>query len=449
MSANESLALIVMCVVFIGFGYLGIPVAFALLAGVLLGAAIFTDVTFTSIMGTMYNGLNQLTLLAIPFFLVVGEVMTSAQISLRLVRFAQSIVGHLRSGLAHVVALASLIFAGISGSATADVVAVGKVMLPSMKQEGYNPAFSAALIASASAIANMVPPSILAIVYGAVSDVSIGGLFLAGATPGVMLCAGLMIYSHFFGPPGTKRQRATVQGISREAKSAAIPLMIPIIIAGGVLSGLFTPSEAGAAAVVYTLFVALPIINRRHFRQLGQDLMNAAVLYSVPMITIASASAFGWMIAFLHGQNAVAGWIQSVSGTNALVILMLITLMFVIVGDFLDSIPAIIIFMPIIIALTTLGHILPLHMAVVVVITLAFGLVTPPYGTSLLIATTLADTTFYQGLKASIALYPVFLIVIGVVIFFPDVALWLPRWLLPQSVGCFQSPNGSGMICPH
>lgn len=447
-SSSDAVSVLVMCGVFAALGYVGVPVAFAMMAGVLLTTMLFTTIDPSSMVGQMFEGLTSPTLLAIPFFLMVGELMSSAGISLRLVRFADAIVGHFRSGLAHVVAVSSLIFSGISGSATADTVAIGRVMLPAMAAERYDPGFSAALVATASAIANMVPPSILAIVYGSFGNVSIGGLFLAGVTPGIMLCGGLMIYSHIWGPPGIKKKRATFAQVSDAALRGALPLIIPFIIVGGILTGQFTPSEAGMVAVAYTILVILPIHARGHFRRLPIDFINAGVFYSLPMIAIASASAFGWMISYVHGQDVVAGWMRGLSGTNSLAILVMVSLLFTIVGDFMDAIPVIIIFMPIIVALTQLGNILPLHMAIVVVVTLAHGLVTPFYGTSLLISSSLAGVTFWHGVYKSLPLYVVFAIVIAVIIILPDVSLWLPRLVIPESVGCLPNASG-GWICPH
>jgi C4-dicarboxylate transporter DctM subunit len=442
----NTLPVVAMCALFVVLGYLGVPVAFALLGSVLFTTAVFTNVSLASIVGEMFNGLNSFTLLAIPFFLLVGEIMDSAEFSHRLVAFTQAVVGHLRSGLAHVATLSSLIFGGISGSATADVVAIGRVLMPSMTREGYDPAFSAALVAAASAMANMVPPSILAIVYGAAADVSIGGLFLGGVAPGILLCIGLMTFSHFFGPPGIKRERSSFPEITYAAKRAALPLLIPVIILGGILTGQFTPYEAGMVATVYIIFL-VPILNPRHIRQLPRDFVKAAVLYSLPMMAIASATAFGRVIAYLHGQDVLAGGVEHLAGHNPKVILFLITAMFVIVGDFLDSIPAIIIFMPMIRTLAELGGINPLEMGVVVIVTLAFGLITPFYGTSLLIATTMAGRTFYQGFRRALPLYSVFLVVIVLIVALPDLVLWLPRLILPQSAGCIPNPNGSGYIC--
>src|SRR5262249_16592637 len=353
----NAIAIIVMVVTFLYLGYQGVPVAFALSAGALVTTAFFTKISLPSIVGQMFNGINQLEFLAIPFFLLVGDMMTHANIRARLIRFAQAVVGHLRSGLAHVVAVSSMLFAGISGSMTADVAAISTVVMPHMEEEGYDPAFSAALVASASTIAAMVPPSIMAIVYGAVGNVSIPGQFLGGATTGIMGGVGLMVYSYLFGPPGMRKQRPPFGAMVDATRLALLPLMIPIIIVGGVAGGVFTPAEAGMIAVVYIIVVLLPLMARGHFRRLPGDFMEAAVLYSLPMSAVASASAVGWLMAYLGAPDIVHRWIEAVAGDNRIVIMYLMVVVLTIAGDFLDGVPAIAIFMPIIVSLAQLGHI--------------------------------------------------------------------------------------------
>ena len=447
MEMNQ-VAIIVMVLTFLYLGYQGVPVAFALIAGALLTTALFTKISLASMVGQMFNGINQLEFLAIPFFLLAGDMMTQANITLRLIRFAQVIVGHLRSGLAHVVSVSSMLFAGISGSMTADVAAISTVVMPHMEEEGYDPAFSAALVASASTIAAMVPPSIMAIVYGAVGNVSIAGLFLGGATPGLLVGIGLMVYSYFFGPPGLRKQRATIGEVTTATRLAVLPLMIPIIIVGGVASGVFTPAEAGMIAVVYIVVVLLPLMNRGHFRKLPHDFMEAAVLYALPMSAVASASVVGWLLAYLGAPDIVHHWIESISGDNRIIIMYLMVVVLTIAGDFLDGVPAIAIFMPIIVSLSQLGHIHPVHMGVLIIVSLAFGLITPPYGLILLLAATLAGVPFTRALRQALPLYGVYFLVITLIIFFPQVVLWLPRLLMPQAVGCFPNPNGAGYVCP-
>src|SRR5438552_6940294 len=291
---------------FLFLGYMGVPVAFALIASVLL-VTVFTPVSEASMIAQIFNGMDVEALLAVPFFLLVGDLMTSAKVTLRMITLSQTLVGHLRGGLAQVVTLFSMFFAGISGSSAADVAVLSRTLAPEMNREGYNTAFTAALIASASTMANLIPPSIMAVVYGATGNVSIGGLFLGGVVPGVLVGIGLMIYSHFFGPIGVMRPRSSFREVTAAMKGAAVPTVIPIIIMGGILSGLFTPTEAGVVAVVYILVVAIPIINRAYLRQLPYDMAMTGLLYSIPLITIAAASAFGWMLAYLRGPAVVSG----------------------------------------------------------------------------------------------------------------------------------------------
>src|SRR4029077_10490174 len=309
-----------------------------------------------------------------------------------------------------------------------------RTLAPEMGREGYDRGFIAALIASASTMANLIPPSIMAVVYGATGNVSIGGLFLGGVVPGLLVGIGLMIYSHFFGPVGVRRRRSSFGEVGGAAKSAAVPLVIPVIIMGGILSGLFTPPEAGVVAVAYILLVAVPLLNRGYLRRLPRDVALTGLLYSIPLITIAAASTFGWMLAYLRGPAVVSGWISSAAGNDPFMIMLLLTALFIIIGDFIDAIPAIIIFMPIILELTQNAAINPVHMGVVIVLTLAFGLITPPYGICLLMASKFTGVSFGRAMLASFPIYVVFLSAILFCIYFPEVVLWLPKQFLPESV---------------
>jgi tripartite ATP-independent transporter DctM subunit len=439
--------IVVMSGLFLGLGYMGVPVAFALIAGVLV-ATLLTPVSFLSMMGQLFHGIDSEALLAVPFFLLVGELMTSADVTQRMIALSQTMVGHLRGGLAQVVTLFSMFFAGISGSSTADVAVLSRTIAPQMDREGYDRAFTAALIASASTMANLIPPSIMAVVYGATGNVSIGGLFLGGVVPGVVIGIGLMIYSYLFGPTGVKKQRAPLVEVGRAARGAALPLVIPVLVMGGILSGWFTPTEAGMIAAVYIMVVIIPLLRRGHLRQLPSDFVYTGLLYAIPLAAVAGASAFGWMLAYLRGPDVVAGYIVDLSGGSGPRIMFLLVVLFVIVGDFVDAVPAIIIFMPIINKLTELGQINPLHMGVVIITTLVFGLITPPYGLSLLVAAKFVDVPFGRAMIRSLPLYVVFFIAIAFTVLFPDVVLWLPKHFLPESVGCFKSPSGTGYICP-
>jgi tripartite ATP-independent transporter DctM subunit len=444
--SNGTLILL-MGFLFLFLGYMGVPVAFALIASVLL-VTMFTPVSEASMIAQIFNGMDVEALLAVPFFLLVGELMTSANVTVRMITLAQRLVGHFRSGLAQVVTLFSMFFAGISGSSAADVAVLTRTLAPEMNREGYDRGFTAALIASAATMANLIPPSIMAVVYGATGNVSIGGLFLGGVVPGVLVGLGLMIYSYFFGPVGFKHKRATFGAIGQATKEAAVPLMIPIIIMGGILTGKFTPTEAGVIAVAYIVIIAIPLLNFRHLMRLPRDMAFTGLLYSIPLITIGAASAFGWMLAYLRGPAMVSEWIASAAGGDPFMIMLLLVGLFIIVGDFIDAIPAIIIFMPLILDLTKNADINPVHMGVVIIVTLAFGLITPPYGLCLLMAAKFVGIKLSRAMLASLPIYIVFFAAIAFTIFFPEVVLWLPKKLLPQSVGCFKNPDGTGYICP-
>jgi C4-dicarboxylate transporter DctM subunit len=444
-SAPVILTLMTIC--FLTFGYLGVPVPFALMAGVFIGATL-ADVSLAAILQKVFDGVDNEALLAIPFFLLVGELMSSANVVVRVANLSLALVGHIRGGLSQVVTVFSMFFSEMSGSTTADVAAMTRALGPPMKKEGYSPAFIAAIIAAASTIAALVPPSITAVIYGAVGNVSIAGLFMAGVVPGFMIGFGLMIYCYFFGPPGTRRARAPFGVVARATKDAALPLMIPVILLGGILTGWFTPTEAGVVAVVWILAVVIPTYNRAHFRKLPYDFCLAALIFSLPLITIGAANAFGWLLAYLRGAIVIAGWITGIAGTDPHLIMLLMVLLFTIVGDFIEPVPTIIIFMPLVNALTAAGNINPVHMGVVLIATLAFGLITPPYGLVLLMASKFVGVRFSQALRASLPIYVVFLVTIAFTIYFPEVVLWIPKHVIPASVGCFQNPSGPGLLCP-
>jgi C4-dicarboxylate transporter DctM subunit len=444
---SAPLILALMTFLFLFFGYLGVPVAFSLLAGVIIGT-LFTDVTLAAIIQKMFDGVDSEALLAIPFFLLVGELMSSANVVVRISNLSLALVGHIRGGLSQTVAVFSMFFSEMSGSTTADVAVMSRALGGPMKREGYDPPFIAALIAAASTIAALVPPSITAVVYGAVGNVSIAGLFMAGVVPGLMIGFGLMIYCYFFGPVGMRRKRATFGQLTSATKEALLPLMIPVILLGGILTGWFTPTEAGVVAVAWILLVVIPLLNRKHVRRLPYDFCQAALIYSLPLITIAAASAFGWMLAYLRGAIVIAEWITGIVGNDPHLIMLMMVLLFTIVGDFIEPVPTIIIFMPLVYALTQAGDINSVHMGVVLIATLAFGLITPPYGLVLLMASKFVGVRFSQAIRAALPIYVVFLITIGFTIYFPSIVLWLPKQVIPESVGCFKNPSGTGYICP-
>jgi tripartite ATP-independent transporter DctM subunit len=358
--------------------------------------------------------------------------MSSANVVVRIANLSLSLVGHIRGGLSQVVVVFSMFFSEMSGSTTADVAVMSRALGGPMKREGYKPAFIAAIIASASTIAALVPPSITAVVYGAVGNVSIAGLFMAGVVPGLMIGFGLMIYCYFFGPSGMRKPRAPLRQVVFAAGDAALPLMIPVILLGGILTGWFTPTEAGVVAVIWIIAVVIPALNRGHLRKIPYDFCLAGLIFSLPLSAI-----------------VIADWITSIAGSDPHIMMLLLVLLFTVVGDFIEPVPTIIIFMPLVNALTQAGDINGVHMGVVLIATLAFGLITPPYGLVLLMASKFVGVSFAKALRAALPIYVVFLVTICFTIYFPKVVLWLPKQVIPESVGCFRSPAGTGYICPQ
>src|SRR6201987_434103 len=412
MSAPAILAIMSAC--FLAFGYLGVPVPFALLGGVFIGSTL-ADVSLAAIIQKVFDGVDNESLLAIPFFLLVGELMSSANVVVRLANLSMALVRHIRGGLSQVVTVFSMFFSEMAASTSAA----------------------------------LVPPSITAVVYGAVGNVSIAGLFMAGVVPGLMIGFGLMIYCYFFGPSGMRKPRAPLKQVVFAAGDAALPLMIPVILLGGILTGWFTPTEAGVVAVIWIILVVIPALNRGHIKRIPYDFCLAGLIFSLPLITIGAANAFGWMLAYLRGAIVIADWITSIAGNDPHYIMLLMVLLFTVVGDFIEPVPTIIIFMPLVNALTQAGNINGVHMGVVLIATLAFGLITPPYGLVLLMASKFVGVSFGKALRAALPIYVVFLVTICFTIYFPKVVLWLPKHVIPESVGCFKSPAGTGYICPE
>lgn len=444
---SDPAILALITVIFLALGYAGVPIAFALMAGVLVGG-LFTPVSLLAIVRQMFSGIDVEALIAVPFFLLVGELLSSTGIVIRIVNLSKALVGHMRGGFGQVVVVFSMFFSEMSGSTTADVAVMSRTLSKPMMADGYKPAFIAALIAGASTIAALVPPSITAVIYGAVGNVSIAGLFMAGIAPALTICVSLMLYCYFFGPVKIQHKRPSLLNVAAAARDAALPIMIPVILLGGILSGWFTPSEAGMVAVMWILFVVIPLLNPKHIRRLPEDFCQAGLIYSVPLITIAAAAAFGWMVSYLRAPQAIAGWITDFAGNNPYLIMFTLVLLFVVICDFIEPVPTIIIFTPLVQELTTIGQINPVHMGVTLITTLAFGLITPPYGLVLLMASKIVGVRFSSALRAALPIYAIFFMTITLEIFFPNVVLYLPKLMMPQTVGCFPDPNGTGFLCP-
>jgi tripartite ATP-independent transporter DctM subunit len=415
---------------------LRIPVSFAL--GLACVPMMLLDERMTPflLIHEMWKSYNSFILLAVPFFLLAANLMNSAGITERLVTLARATVGHLPGGLGHVNVLVSMLFAGISGSSTADAAGIGSLMIPAMKKQGYDSSFSVAITACSSVMGVIIPPSIMMIVWGSLMSVSIGGLFMAGIIPGILMAALMMgtvlLYAKRRSYPVF--QRSSFKEFLRALARASLALVTPVIIVGGIVGGFFTATEASVIAVIYSAVLGGIIYRTIRPRDFPKILHDSARFAAISLFCIGTASAFGWLLAYYRVPqalvDAMSGW-----GTGALATGFLIALSFLLVGMFIDAIPAIIVLGSVLLPLADRAGMHPIQFAIIGVISLAFGLVTPPYGLCLLISCSLGELRVVEVLKDVAVILAPLLILLVVVIAFPDFVLFLPRWITPQFVG--------------
>jgi tripartite ATP-independent transporter DctM subunit len=378
----------------------------------------------------VYNGMDSFPLMAIPFFMLAGEVMNRSDITMRLVEFSQSMMGHLRGGLAHVNVLSSMLFAGLSGSAVADVSALGSMLIPAMEKQGYTRSFAAAITAASSIIGPIIPPSGIMIIYAYVMGESVAALFLAGIVPGIMIGGGLMLMIHFLAdkydlPARTKRATWGQRG---EASVKAIwPLLTPVIILGGILGGVFTPTEAAAVAVGYSTFIGFFVMRTLHLRDIPEVLTNAGMTSAVVLLLVGAAMAFKTVASLSHTPELLASIILGLSD-NPLILLFLINLLLFIVGMFLDAGPAIIILGPILGPIFTHLGVDSVHFAIIMAVNLTVGLLTPPMGLVLFVTSSVSGLRVETIAKATLPFLAVEVIVIFLITYIPAISLTVPRF---------------------
>lgn len=413
---------------------IGVPVAFSMIAAsaaVLAYTRGFDQIPFDMIAQRTLYGVNSFTLLAIPAFLLIGRLMNAGGISDRVFNVARALVGHLKGGLGHVNVLASMIFAGMSGSAVADAGGLGQLEIKAMEDDGYPTGFSAAVTASSATIGPIIPPSIPAVIYGALANASIAAVFLASIVPGVLMGLGMMalvaVISHRRGFP--VRPRARLAEIGRSLWAGLLPMLTPLIIIVGILSGLFTPTEASVIALLYCMIIAFFVYRAITLREFFGILRETAVDTAVLLFIIAGSALYSWVLARYQVTANFAGFL-SANIDNPLVLLLLINLFILLIGCFIDSVPALFLLTPLLVPVVAQYGIDPVHFGVVMIFNLMIGLVTPPVGTVLFTVQKITGLQFGTLVREIMPFYiPLFGVLI-LITYFPSLVMFLPNLAL-------------------
>ncbi|MGH8691602.1 MAG: TRAP transporter large permease [Burkholderiales bacterium] len=428
-------ASIIMFGVFFLLLVLRVPVAFALGLACLPIFLIEDRLTPQNLVQETFNAYNSFILLAVPFFLLTANLMNVGGITTRLVRLSRDLVGHFPGGLAQVNVVLSLFFAGISGSSTADAASQSKIFIEAQRKEGYDDSFSVAITAVSAVLAVIIPPSILMIVWGGLLTVSIGGLFLAGIVPGVMIALAQMATVHVYAKLRNypTYPRATLVETIKAIGVAVPALMTPIIIIGGKIFGWFTATESACIAVLYAAALTMFIYREMDLKGLHHALLETGRLTGVALFAVGTASAFGWLLAYYQIPKAllenVTAW-----GMGPIAAGFFIAGVFLVVGCFLDAIPAIVIVGTVLEPLAKSVGMDPIHFAIVGIVALAFGLVTPPYGLCLMISCAVAKMRILDAIKDVMIMLIPMLLVLALIIVFPQIPLFLPRLFPPGTL---------------
>lgn len=411
---------------------IGMPIVFAMVIAPSLQVIIEGNTLFLALLlQRLYNGIDSFPLMALPFFILAGELMNHGGITARIVGLSQALIGHLRGGLAHVNILSSMLFAGLSGSAVADTSALGAMLIPAMEKNGYSKRFAAAVTAASSIIGPIIPPSGIMILYAFIMNVSVGGLFAAGIVPGLLVGFGLMAVTVYLSKKRNypvASQRASFKELGHAFKLGFLPLLTPIIMLGGILTGMFTPTEAAAVAAGYALILTLLILRTLRVRDLSGIFAKTAVNSGVILLLVGAAVAFSSFVSLSGAPAALTSTFLAMSD-NVYVLLFLINILLLIVGMFLDAGPAILILGPILAPAMIQMGVEPLHFAIIMCVNLTVGLATPPMGLVLFVS---ASLTGDRVEKIALEMLPFLLlefVVIFLITFFPALSLTIPRLL--------------------
>ncbi len=415
---------------FCGLMALAFPIAISM--GLASAAAILYKggMPLTILAQKMFTGLDSFPLLAVPFFILAGLFMETGGISARLVRFASVLVGHIRGGLAHVVIVATIFFSGVSGSSAADTAAIGSIMIPSMVRRGYPRPLATAIVAAAGGMGVNIPPCIIMVLYGIAANTSIGYLFAAGFLPGFLSGLALMVMVYFFAKrEGLPREaKASLGEVAKAAVAAIPPLLMPVIILGGILTGVFTATESAVIAVVYGAVLSMGVYRELHLRDVPSILVTAAKLTGMVMLVVGMSTTFAWIVTVERVPQMITEFVLGLS-PGPWVFLLFANGLLLLVGMFIDATPAMITFTPILYPIALKLGIEPVHFGIVMVTNLGVGFVTPPVGMTLYVATAIGEITIDQVIRPLLPFIAVMVIALIVITYWPGMILLIPRLL--------------------
>lgn len=420
--------LIISFVLFFTFLLIGVPIAFSLGLGSVLAILISGEVSPMLVAQKLFSSINSFSLMAIPFFMLSGELMEAGGISRRLVNIAKVFVGHITGGIGMVDIGTSVLFAGVSGSAAADTAAVGSMLIPSMKRNGYPRGLAAVIQACAGSLGPIIPPSLTMIIYASLTGLSISELFMAGVTPGVIIALGIgfvtYIYAKKLNIKGDKK--ASGKEVVLALKDGILAIIMPVIIIGGIVLGIFTPTESGAIAVVYALIIGIFVYKEFTIKDVPKIFLKAASMTGMSILIVAGASIFSWLVAFEQFPSMIVSLLVSITQSKY-IIMMLLVVFLLFVGMFIETLSATIIVAPILMPVAEQFGIDPIQFALIMVITLVYAGVTPPVGGVLFITMGIARAKMKEAIEYLVPYLGIICVIVLLLIFVPQVSLWLPR----------------------
>ena len=411
------------------FILLNIPIAFSLILTTIVLMVMSGELSSANIASSIYRGVDNFPLMAIPFFMLAGEIMNVGGMSKRIVNFANALVGHVTGGLGYVAVVASMIFAGVSGSAVADTSAIGSILLPIMKKEGYEVPRSTALISASGCIGPIIPPSIPMIIFGVIGGVSIVKLFLGGIIPGILIGVGLMIVWYFHAKKSGYRKapRCDRAQFISALKEASWALMLPIIILGGIVTGIYTPTEAAVVAVVYAFVIGLFIYRELNLRDMPEIFVQAGKATAVVLLVCGAATAAGYMITTAQVPQLLLRTLDQLAGGNVLLAMFWINVLLIIVGCVMDLTPALLILGPMLLPVAESYGLDPVYFGVVMCVNLCIGLITPPVGTVLYVGCGLSKISMGEIVKPLLPFIAVMFAVLMLITYVPGLITFIPN----------------------